>query len=175
MRWAATDEEVKGGYPGSALVQARTRGGDDGRYDRGAPDPVWRWLVQLGGDRGGWYYWHHLDNEEPATVHTEWQDLALGDYVKYWTRKGPQTRGRWQRWNRFLGRRGLRDLSGRQLDPTAAIRLHRRALGLPAQRGARRAQLGDRISRRMYLAELRQIGDIALLRCLPRKPAAAAS
>jgi 5-amino-6-(5-phosphoribosylamino)uracil reductase len=28
-------------------------------------------------------------------------------------------------------------------------------------------------SRRMYLAELRQIGDIALLRYLPEKPAAA--
>ena len=32
----------------------------------------------------------------------------------------------------------------------------------------------DGNNRRRYLAELRQIGDIALLRYLPRKPAAAA-
>jgi proline iminopeptidase len=52
-------------------------------------------------------------------VHPEWQDLALGGYVKYWTRNGPVDA--WEvaalEPNRFLGLRGLRDLRGRQLDP----------------------------------------------------------
>ena len=26
------------------------------------PDQVWPWLVQMGGDRGGWYFWDRLDN-----------------------------------------------------------------------------------------------------------------
>src|ERR1035438_7827126 len=25
-------------------------------------DQVWPWLVQMGGDRGGWYSWDRLDN-----------------------------------------------------------------------------------------------------------------
>ena len=82
-----------------------------------------RGWYRLGGDRGGWYSWDHLDNAgRPSAhrVHPEWQDLALGDYVKYWTRRhGPVDA--WQvaalEPNRFLGLRGLSDLRGRRLDP----------------------------------------------------------
>jgi proline iminopeptidase len=53
-------------------------------------------------------------------VHPEWQELELGDYVKYW-RAGRATDA-WQvaalEPNRFLGLRGLTDLRGRNLDPT---------------------------------------------------------
>src|SRR4051812_31996998 len=51
------------------------------------------WLVQLGGDRGGWYSWDSLDNggrPSATEVDLEWQSLAVGDHVKYWTRRhGP--------------------------------------------------------------------------------------
>ena len=86
------------------------------------PDQVWPWLVQMGGDRGGWYSWDRLDNggrPSAQEVHPEWQDLAVGDYVKYWTRSGPVDA--WEvaalEPNRFLGLRGLIDLRGRNLDP----------------------------------------------------------
>ena len=52
-------------------------------------------------------------------VHPEWQDLALGDYVKYWTRSGAVDA--WEvaalEPNCFLALRGLIDLRGRNLDP----------------------------------------------------------
>jgi proline iminopeptidase len=87
------------------------------------PDQVWPWLVQLGGDRGGWYSWDHLDNggrPSAREVHPEWQDLAVGDHVKYWTRRhGPVDA--WEvaalEPNRFLGLHGLSELRGRPLDP----------------------------------------------------------
>ncbi len=87
------------------------------------PNQVWPWLVQLGGDRGGWYSWDQLDNAgRPSArqVHSEWQDLAVGDHVKYWTRRhGPVDA--WEvavlEPNRFLGLHGLSDLRGRALDP----------------------------------------------------------
>jgi hypothetical protein len=87
------------------------------------PGQVWPWLIQMGGDRGGWYSWDRLDNggrPSATQVHPEWQDLALGDYVKYWRRDGPLDA--WQvaalEPNRFLGLRGLWDLRrGRILDP----------------------------------------------------------
>jgi hypothetical protein len=86
------------------------------------PDQVWPWLVQMGGDRGGWYSWDRLDNggrSSAEEVHPEWQDLAIGEYAKYWTRRGPVDA--WEvaalEPNRFLGLRDLTDLRGRNLDP----------------------------------------------------------
>jgi proline iminopeptidase len=53
MRWGATDEEVAGLYPGAGLVP----GGEMSATMAvriGAPtDQAWRWLVQMGPNRGG--------------------------------------------------------------------------------------------------------------------------
>jgi hypothetical protein len=123
MRWGASDQEVSGPYPGAELVPHGQRGPTMAVTINAPPDQVWPWLVQLGGDRGGWYSWDHLDNAgRPSAreIHPEWQGLALGDTVKYWTRRhGPV-----DAWtvaalepNRFLGLHGLSDLRGRRLDP----------------------------------------------------------
>ena len=120
--WGATEEEVAGPYPGAELVPDGKRGATMAVTIDAPPDEVWPWLVQLGGDRGGWYSWDHLDNAgRPSAreVHPEWQDLGLGDSVKYWTRR----HGAVDAWqvaafepNRFLGLRGYSDLRGRPLD-----------------------------------------------------------
>ena len=122
MRWGATDEEVAVPYPGAELVPGGQRAATMAATIGAAPDQVWPWLVQLGGDRAGWYSWDRLDNRgRPSAreVHPEWQDLAIGDYVKYATRNGPVDA--WQvaalEPNRFLGLHGLSDLRGRPLDP----------------------------------------------------------
>ena len=121
-RWGASDEEVDGPYPGAELVPGGERGATMAVTIEAPPDQVWPWLVQMGGDRGGWYSWDRLDNGgRPSAheVHPEWQDLALGDYVKYWRSSGPVDA--WEvaalEPNRFLGLRGLTDLRGRNLDP----------------------------------------------------------
>jgi hypothetical protein len=123
MRWGATDEEVSGPYPGAELVPGGQRSPTMAVTIDASPGQVWPWLVQLGGDRGGWYSWDRLDNggrPSASEVHQEWQDLALGDYVKYWTRKGPVDA--WQvavlEPNRFLGLRALYSLRGSLLDPS---------------------------------------------------------
>ena len=123
MRWGATDEEVAGPYPGGDLVPGGQRAATMAVTIDAPPDQVWPWLVQMGGDRGGWYSWDRLDHRgRPSAreVRPEWQDLALGDYVKYRRRKGPVDA--WEvaalEPNRFLGLRGLSDLRrGRILDP----------------------------------------------------------
>lgn len=123
ITWGATDEEVAGPYPGAGVVPEGQRGGMMAVTIDAPPDRVWPWLVQLGGDRGGWYSWDHLDNAgrpSARSVHPEWQDIALGDHVKYWTRRyGPVDA--WQvaalEPNTFLGLHGLSDLRGRPLDP----------------------------------------------------------
>ena len=79
-----------------------------------------RWAVY----RGGWYSWDLLDNAgRPSAyeIHPEWQDLALGDYIKYWTRSGPVVAWEVERTrpNRFLGLRGLTDLRGATSTPAS--------------------------------------------------------
>jgi proline iminopeptidase len=123
LRWGATAEEVAGPYPGAELVPGGARGATMATTIDAPPDQVWPWLVQLGGDRGGWYSWDLLDNAgrpSATEVHPEWQDLAVGDHVTYWTRRhGPVDA--WQVAvldpDRFLGLHGLSDLRGRALDP----------------------------------------------------------
>ncbi len=122
MRWGASEEELTRPYPGAELIPGGKRAATMAVTIGARPDQVWPWLVQLGGDRGGWYSWDRLDNRgRPSAreVHPEWQDLALGDYVKYATRNGPVNA--WQvaalEPDRFLGLHGLSDLRGRPLDP----------------------------------------------------------
>lgn len=122
MRWGASAEEVAGPYPGAGLVPEGERGATMAVTIDAPPDRVWPWLVQLGGDRGGWYSWDRLDNAgSPSAreIHPEWQHLAVGDSVKYRTRHGLV-----DAWdvaalepNRFLGLHGLSDLRGHHLDP----------------------------------------------------------
>jgi len=120
-RWGATDDEVTASYPGADLVPEGERGATMAVTIEAPSDQIWPWLVQMGGDRGGWYSWDRLDNggrPSAQEVHPEWQDLALGDYVKYWTRGGPVDACEVAALepNRFLGLRGLNDLRGRTLD-----------------------------------------------------------
>lgn len=49
-----------------------------------SPETVWRWLVQMGGDRGGWYSRDWLDNNvKPSAerIVPEWQDLEVGQQL----------------------------------------------------------------------------------------------
>jgi proline iminopeptidase len=62
VRWGATDDEVDGPYPGAELVPDGERGATMAVTIDAPPTQVWPWLVQLGGDRGGWYSWDRLDN-----------------------------------------------------------------------------------------------------------------
>lgn len=68
--------------------------------DVAAPaEEVWRWLVQIGADRGGWYSYDGLENLVRLDIHTtdevreQWQDLAVGDVVVMVPRGWPRIPG----------------------------------------------------------------------------------
>jgi hypothetical protein len=55
------------------------------------PERVWPWLVQMGGERAGWYSWDWLDNDgDPSAdrLVPEWQNLKVGQHL-YRVPKGP--------------------------------------------------------------------------------------
>ena len=122
VRWGATEQEVRGPFPGEDVVPGGRRGSTMAVTIDASPSAVWPWLLQLGGDRGGWYSWDRVDNgghPSAQRLHPEWQDLAVGDTVKYWLngRAVDAWRVAVLEPDRFLGLHGLSDLRGRPLDP----------------------------------------------------------
>ena len=82
LRWGASDEEVRGPYPGADLISGGRRGATMAVTIAAAPSRVWPWLIQMGCDRAGWYSWDRLDNGGvPSAEHIrpEWQHLSVGD------------------------------------------------------------------------------------------------
>jgi proline iminopeptidase len=123
VRWGATDEEVTRPYPGADLIPDGTRASTMAVTIEASPVAVWPWLVQMGWDRAGWYSWDRIDNggrPSAREVHTEWQQLSVGDVLSAWSPGGPVDAWRVAALQpqRFLGLRGLTDLRGRILDPT---------------------------------------------------------
>jgi hypothetical protein len=123
VRWGADADEVARTYPGAELIPGGTRASTMAVTIDAPPAAVWPWLVQMGGDRAGWYSWDRLDNgghPSAREVHPEWQDLSIGDWLSAWS-----PRGLAKAWevvalepNRFLGLRGLSDFRGNLLEPS---------------------------------------------------------
>jgi hypothetical protein len=82
LTWGATAEEVSRSYPGDELILDA----DGGVFTMAAtlpapPEKVWPWLVQMGGDRAGFYSWDRLDHGgKPSAdrIVPEWQSLQVG-------------------------------------------------------------------------------------------------
>jgi uncharacterized protein YndB with AHSA1/START domain len=87
MRWGATDEEVRKRLPGDELVPHPTLESTRALTIRAPVEEVWRWVVQLGQDRGGFYSYDRLENLAGADIHNverivpEMQHLKVGDFV----------------------------------------------------------------------------------------------
>jgi hypothetical protein len=87
MRWGATDEDVRKSLPGDELVLHPTLESTRAVTIRAPIKEIWRWLVQLGQDRGGFYSYDRLENLAGADIHNvdrivpEMQHLKVGDFV----------------------------------------------------------------------------------------------
>lgn len=91
LTWGATRDETTRPYPGDELVSNPDGGATMATTLPAPPEKVWPWLVQMGGDRGGWYSWDWLDNNrEPSAdrIVPEWQSLEEGQHL-YKAPNGP--------------------------------------------------------------------------------------
>jgi hypothetical protein len=81
LTWGATREEAAGAYPGDEIISEPGSGATIAATLPSPPGRVWRWLVQMGGGRGGWYSWDWLDNDRKPSagrIVPEWQSLEKG-------------------------------------------------------------------------------------------------
>lgn len=85
--WRATSQDVPKRLPGDELVPNLTLESTRAITIRAPAEEVWRWLVQLGQDRGGFYSYDRLENLAGADIHNvDWivpqmQHLKVGDFV----------------------------------------------------------------------------------------------
>jgi hypothetical protein len=81
LTWGATSDEIGADYAGDDLIPAAESTSTLATTLPAPPEQVWPWLVQMGGDRGGWYSWDRLDHGgEPSAdrIVPEWQHLEVG-------------------------------------------------------------------------------------------------
>ena len=121
-QWGATDKEVADLFPHAEIVPAGKRSPTTAVTIDATPKQVWPWLVQMGWERGGWYSWDLLDNRgrrSAQEVHPEWQDVAIGDQLKFCAlgRVVDAYRVGVIEPNKFFGLYGYTSYGGRWLDP----------------------------------------------------------
>ncbi|WP_280906379.1 hypothetical protein [Streptomyces sp. SAI-117] len=81
LTWGAIQEETESVYPGDELVPDADGTSTMATTLPAPPEEIWPWLVQMGGDRAGWYSWDFLDHfGEPSAdrIVPEWQRLEEG-------------------------------------------------------------------------------------------------
>ncbi|MFR9799661.1 hypothetical protein ACL02U_27770 [Streptomyces sp. MS06] len=81
LTWGATPSEAHRAYPGDEMVPYADGSSTMATTLPAPPERVWPWLVQMGGDRGGWYSWDRLDHwGHPSTerIVPAWQELREG-------------------------------------------------------------------------------------------------
>jgi hypothetical protein len=87
LRWGATDEEARAPLPGDPFKPTRAYQVLHAVSIDAPPSEVWKWLVQIGQDRGGFYSYAWLENTLGARIHNggeivpEWQQRAPGDFI----------------------------------------------------------------------------------------------
>ena len=86
--WGATPTEVAATYPGDELIPTSVATTTYAVTVDAPAAEVWRWLVQMGQDRGGMYSYEALENAFGLDIHNtdeirrEWQTLSIGDQVR---------------------------------------------------------------------------------------------
>lgn len=95
-RWGATEEEEWMTLPGDEGVAAAGYQHTRAVTVHAPAEEVWRWLVQIGRNRGGFYSYDWLENlagcevHSAERIHPEWQDLRAGDTLELLPGWGPK-------------------------------------------------------------------------------------
>jgi len=86
--WGTTKQECQMFLDGDDLIFGPVLRSTEAVSIDGPPAAVWRWLVQMGQDRGGLYTFEKLEKfaglryANADRVHPEWQHLAPGDTIR---------------------------------------------------------------------------------------------
>jgi hypothetical protein len=84
LRWGATDAEVKRSMPGDEIVDKPSFNATRAVTIHAPAQNIYRWIVQMGVTRAGWYSYDLLDNlgrRSAERILPEHQNIQVGDLI----------------------------------------------------------------------------------------------
>ncbi len=86
LTWGATSEESKESLPGDDLVQNPHFVATRAVTISAPPSQVWKWIIQIGSARAGWYSLDWMDNAgvpSSRKILPEFQRIATDDFIPF--------------------------------------------------------------------------------------------
>lgn len=86
LRWGATDEEVTAKMPGDEIVKTVHFNATRAISIHATPENIWKWIIQIGSKRAGWYSIDWIDNggiESSKEILPEFQKIENGYFVPF--------------------------------------------------------------------------------------------
>ncbi len=86
LQWGATKEEAMLSLPGDSIVDKPDFSGTRGITIRATPEIIWRWIIQIGSKRAGWYSIDWMDNggiKSSNEILPEFQKIEVGQFIPF--------------------------------------------------------------------------------------------
>ncbi|MBU3927409.1 MAG: hypothetical protein KKB74_06345 [Bacteroidetes bacterium] len=86
LHWGATNEEVKAKMPGDGIVKTVHFNATRAISINSTPENIWKWIIQIGSKRAGWYSIDLIDNggiESSKEILPEFQKIENGYFVPF--------------------------------------------------------------------------------------------
>jgi len=86
LRWGAKDEEVKMTLPGDTMVEKPDFNATRCISIHASPDEIWKWIIQIGSKRAGWYSIDWIDNggvPSSRGILPEFQTITEGQFIPF--------------------------------------------------------------------------------------------
>jgi len=86
LKWGATREELLLELPGDKNVPDPDFNATRGITIHSTPELVWRWLIQIGSKRAGWYSIDWMDNagiKSSDIILSEFQKIEVGQFIPF--------------------------------------------------------------------------------------------
>lgn len=86
LRWGATGEEINLVLPGDNLVLKPDFNATRGISITATPQEIWKWIIQIGSKRAGWYSIDWIDNggkKSSLEILPEHQKIEAGQFIPF--------------------------------------------------------------------------------------------
>ncbi len=86
LRWGATDEDLALRFPSDSLVTDPDFNATRGITINSTPEIIWKWIIQIGSKRAGWYSIDWMDNagiKSSDELLPEFQNIETGQFIPF--------------------------------------------------------------------------------------------
>jgi len=86
LKWGATEKELKIDYPGDGIVKDPDFNAIRGITINARPADIWKWIIQIGSKRAGWYSIDWMDNagkKSSEVIIPEFQNISVGQFIPF--------------------------------------------------------------------------------------------